>query len=146
MLNYHRQADTNALTIYEGHRVLCTFSDVFDDDEAERLFKEIEYEYNQEHQPKYDDVEVEYDWSNPFGVKIDGKRISINTLDLIKNYVRASEIAEFLWNEFPKIPTMEEALDLAVEIRDLTYEGETESDAIAEVLDKYGYLEEVEDE
>ena len=146
MLNYHRNPDTNELTIYKKHHILYIFSDVFDDDEAERLFKETEYEYNQEHQPKYDDVEVECDWSNPFGVKVDGKRLSINTLDLIKNYVRASEIANFLWDEFPKIPTMVEALDLAVEIRDLTYEGETESDAIAEVLDKYGYLEEVEDE
>lgn len=60
----------------------------------------------------------------------------------IKNYVRACEIGEYIKENY-EIETDAIAIDLGIEIRDLILDEEIpEDEAIYEVLDKYGYLDE----
>lgn len=67
--------------------------------------------------------------------------LTIEQMYEIKNYVRACEIAEYIFDNY-KIESTERAIELGIEIRDLIYDQEIrEDEAICRVLEQYGYLE-----
>lgn len=96
---------------------------------------------------------VKFNWSKIYDVDIDMgdeqnrivKHLTPNQLFDIKNYVRICEIAEFIMENYNvDEPT---AIVLGEEVRDLMFDDEIpEDEAIYEVMDKHGYLEESEDE
>lgn len=101
-------------------------------------------------------MKVTFNWSKMYDVTMETydketqtkitRDFSINQLFDIKNYVRACEVAEFIMENY-NVKDEPTAITLGIEARDLMLEDEiSEEEAICEVLDKYGYLEENEDE
>ena len=97
-------------------------------------------------------MKIHLNWEKPFDAQVEihlakeNKNVfctlTPNQMYDIKNYVRACEIAEYIMDNY-EIETDARAIELGIEIRDLMLDDELpEEEAICEVLDKYGYLDE----
>ena len=97
-------------------------------------------------------MKVILNWEKPFDITVEltsckgdiriGEGMLVNDMYAIKNYVRACEIAEYIKDNY-EIETDARAIELGIEVRDLMLDDELpEDEAICEVLERYGYLDE----